>query len=535
MLRALMDERTLLAIAMGLHAPDVRGWSDAEQAVTSDLPEAAGSVLRDVRRLVRAGEDPLGECFCALRSRDVRRLQGATYTPPKIVKAMIAWAERQGVPSRVVEPGAGSGRFAVSAGRAFPHARLLAVELDPVAAVLCRAHLAAAGMAKRSCVVLGDYREFSPAPLPEGDRTLFVGNPPYVRHHLIGRQWKDWLVREGKRWGLHTSALAGLHVHFFLATANAARAGDWGCFITSAEWLDVNYGRMVRELLLNGLGARRLLVVEPTAEPFPDAQTTAAIACMEMGAKPKSIVVKRVASCGDLDDLRGGRRVRRERLEAERRWSRLTQARRGTPAGFVQLGELCRVHRGQVTGANAVWIAGLHSRGLPESVLFPTVTRARELYAARPELRDAASLRRVIDLPANLDAFDRDERGMIDEFLRLAMSMDVHLGYVASHRRPWWSVGLREPAPVLATYMARRPPAFVLNRSGARHLNIAHGLYPRDALGPDVLTKLVAYLSTNVALGDGRTYAGGLTKFEPREMERLVVPEPAALAAGAIP
>jgi hypothetical protein len=25
---------------------------------------------------------------------------------------------------------------------------------------------------------------------------------------------------------------------------------------------------------------------------------------------------------------------------------------------------------------------------------------------------------------------------------------------------------------------------------------------------------------------DGRTYAGGLTKFEPREMERLLVPTP---------
>jgi hypothetical protein len=29
-----------------------------------------------------------------------------------------------------------------------------------------------------------------------------------------------------------------------------------------------------------------------------------------------------------------------------------------------------------------------------------------------------------------------------------------------------------------------------------------------------------------VTLGDGRTYAGGLTKFEPGEMERLPVPDP---------
>jgi hypothetical protein len=29
---------------------------------------------------------------------------------------------------------------------------------------------------------------------------------------------------------------------------------------------------------------------------------------------------------------------------------------------------------------------------------------------------------------------------------------------------------------------------------------------------------------TDIPLGEGRTYAGGLTKFEPREMERLRVP-----------
>jgi hypothetical protein len=29
---------------------------------------------------------------------------------------------------------------------------------------------------------------------------------------------------------------------------------------------------------------------------------------------------------------------------------------------------------------------------------------------------------------------------------------------------------------------------------------------------------------------EGRTYAGGLTKFEPREMERLLVPHPELLA-----
>ena len=72
--------------------------------------------------------------------------------------------------------------------------------------------------------------------------------------------------------------------------------------------------------------------------------------------------------------------------------------------------------------------------------------------------------------------------------------------------------------------MARRPPAFVRNVAGVRHLNIAHGLYPREPMPGAVLDRLAGYLRSSVALGQGRTYAGGLTKFEPREMERLAVP-----------
>jgi hypothetical protein len=74
--------------------------------------------------------------------------------------------------------------------------------------------------------------------------------------------------------------------------------------------------------------------------------------------------------------------------------------------------------------------------------------------------------------------------------------------------------------------MARRPPAFTRNVAGARHINIAHGLYPRAELPEPVLARLVESLRRTVSVQDGRTYAGGLTKFEPREMERLTIPDP---------
>jgi hypothetical protein len=185
---------------------------------------------------------------------------------------------------------------------------------------------------------------------------------------------------------------------------------------------------------------------------------------------------------------------------------------------------MCRVHRGQVTGLNKVWIAGAHSQGLPDSVLFPTVTKARELFQAGNALEDASILRKVIDLPVDLDSLDPSDRRAVDRFLINARSLGADTGYIATNRKAWWSVGLRVPAPILTTYMARRPPAFVHNRAQARHLNIAHGIYPRESFGQTILDNLVAYLRRTVQVTQGRTYAGGLTKFEPREVERLLVP-----------
>ena len=524
------SETELAALAVALGAREVAGWTDAEEALVRGLPAASKVHVADAVNKIRGGGDPLGDTFCTLRNAIERRESGATYTPAPIVSSMMAWAASRGPIARVIDPGAGSGRFSVAAGRALQRAELVAIETDPLAALLARAHLATAGLASRASVRVEDYREMALPALAKGGRTLFVGNPPYVRHHLLGPKWKAWMTATARNHGMTSSQLAGLHVHFFLATLEHARPGDIGVFVTASEWLDVNYGQVVRDLLLGGLGGQSIHIVDPKAMPFPDAITTAAITCFEVAAKPTSIYMRSVGSVADLADLGGGHPVRREQLALAPRWSVFTKQHHDPREGFVELGELCRVHRGQVTGANDVWIAGDHATGLPASVLYPTVTKARELFGAGSELSDPDALRRVIDLPTDLDVFEKDDRRAVERFLRFARDKGAHNAFTAKHRKAWWSVGLREPAPILATYMARRPPAFVRNRAAARHINIAHGLYPREALSERVLRRLADYLTHGTSLAQGRVYAGGLTKFEPKEMERLLVPSPSMLS-----
>jgi adenine-specific DNA-methyltransferase len=523
-------ERDLVAAALALGAENVKPWSEQE----SGLALAAKGVvfpkriLAILRELILNGYDPLGEAFCMLRSADLRRETGAIYTPRPIIQTMVDWAKALHSPARIIDPGTGSARFLMRAGIVFPQAELVGIDIDPLAALLARANLAVTGLSSRARIIVGDYRRF--ADRTDG-RTLYIGNPPYVRHHQIMPKWKDWLFNEAAKIGLPASKLAGLHVHFFLATVRNAQPGDFGAFITAAEWLDVNYGALVRSLVLSGLGGQSITIIEPTAQPFPDVATTAAITTFEIASKPKAIFFRRVKTLRDLGSLTKGRKVYRDLLESESRWSYLTRTAEKPPEGYVELGELCRVHRGQVTGANGVWIAGEHSANLPDSVLYRSVTRAREVFEAAGILDDATKLRFVIDIPSDLDMLDTTERRAVRRFLKVAREMGGNKGYIANHRKAWWSVGLHEPATIISTYMARRPPAFAVNKADARHINIAHGLYPRYAMSETARMTLVQYLQSNISQSSGRTYAGGLTKFEPREMERLIVPGPAMLAA----
>ncbi|MDB6103014.1 MAG: XamI methyltransferase [Gammaproteobacteria bacterium] len=480
------------------------------------------SMHRKIRKEIQKGGDPLGEAFCALRSADARRAAGAIYTPAPIVQSMMSWLAAQGQPARIVDPGAGSGRFIMAAGRTFPDAHLVAVETDPLAALTLRANLSCRGWMDRTTIMVKDYRDIR-LPASAGI-TAFVGNPPYVRHHGIGDDWKTWYAARFAELGIKASALAGLHLHFFLQTRLLAQRADIGAFITSSEWLDVNYGSALRKLFLTELGGVALHVLKPTVEAFPGIATTAAVTCFRVGETALPVRVCSVDSLCDLNGLNKGVDIPRERLIAAPRWSAIVEPPSFESEGVIELGELFRVHRGQVTGANAVWIAGEHAEGLPDSVKVPAVTKARELIKAGAHLRSVDVLRRVIDLPRELDELTRAERSRISMFLRWAKKQGADQGYIAQHRKPWWSVGLKSPAPILCTYMARRPPQFTLNACHARHINIAHGLYPRAAMPPVALTRLVTWLNKNIQTGSGRTYSGGLTKFEPKEIERLRIP-----------
>lgn len=111
----MQNEQELVSVALALLGPHPT-LSPPEIKLSRRIrAETHRSVVNRLRKAILAGLDPLGDTFSRIRSPELRRMNGATYTPKAIVQSMVRWAATQGTPVRVVDPGAGSGRFLIAA------------------------------------------------------------------------------------------------------------------------------------------------------------------------------------------------------------------------------------------------------------------------------------------------------------------------------------------------------------------------------------------------------------------------------------
>lgn len=523
------SEQALIHLAVALGATTIGGPLSSAESLLCEHAAMGETIPQDVNtkvaRLIRAGHDPLGDILCKLRPGAERRRQGAFYTPPAIVRPMVNWVLEQS-PARIVDPGCGSGRFSAEFVRHSSDLEVWALDLDPLQTLITRAALAVLG-ARKARVLQADYLA-TELPHTRG-RTAFVSNPPYVRHHDLTSGTKAWGARVANKLGHRFSGLAGLHAHFFLATAELGRPGDVGCFVTSAEWLDVGYGSIIRSLLLDGLGGQALHVVDPSAAAFDDAQTTAVISCFRFGSEPAAVRVRRVSSTEDLDSLDEGHAVERTAFAKSARWTPLTRDIDVRDQSSNRLGELVDVHRGMVTGANNFFVL-TRERAAALGVLpwcVPVISDGKEVLESDGVIRNGPERKVLLRVPRDID---RMAFPALNAYLHLGETpagdpRAIENRYISSHRRPWWYLGAQDAPPIVASYMARQAPVFALNPDRLALINIAHGLYPKKQMPWDELQALVAYLNgaRDGFRGQGRTYQGGLEKFEPREMEALPV------------
>lgn len=496
-----------------------------EQKLLDGISPAPADLREEVIRRILSGDDVLGESYMRINSPGDLRPHGETYTPDKIVTSMVNYAKSMRIPKRVIDCGCGSGRFSIESANSFPEAKIIAIDSSPFATMMCKCNVAVLGLESRITVLLGDFTNSRTLNERIDGPTLWLGNPPYVRHHDLPESKKKWLAKEASRLGMRSSGLSGLHAYFFLAIAKRYREQDYGVLVTSAEWMDVKYGQLIRDLLLKKLGLKRILLADQSSSLFERINTTTVITCFDaanIGGEVEALAY-------DCSEPPSSAIVSSQSMLQESKWSKFFDSAGDevVSEGYVKLGDFARVHRGIVTGANKFWvIKGDCKINVPS---IPVISHAREIIGIGNSLEDIGNLSRLIILPSDLDTLDDDGKQRALEIIRKGEKEGVDKGYVASSRRNWWSIDPGKPAAILMTYMARRAPVFVANPRHVRSLNVVHGIYPDIELSSHAIDGLVEYLNQYVPISSGRTYSGGLTKYEPKEVEALRVPSPKML------
>ncbi len=321
-------------------------------------------------------------------------------------------------------------------------------------------------------------------------------------------------------------------------------------WLIPSEFMDVNYGRELKQYLLRAVTLLRIHRFDPTEIQFSDALVSSAIVWLR-NQKPAPTHRIEFTYGGSLSEPRTRAWVPASQLDNAAKWNRIPPAPGlGREAAAPTLGEYFHVKRGIATGANAFFImtsGQAAERGIPRQCLRAILPSPRLLPSDEVLAADGGEplLARSLWL---LDCRLPEEqvRASYPRLWRyLAAGRDaIGRRYLCSRRAPWYSQEAREPTPFLCTYMARGrrggAQRFIFNCSNAIGANTYLMLYPREALARFVdgdlararrVWQVLAEIDTQAMVAAGRVYGGGLYKLEPGELTGIPTPGIAALLA----
>ena len=390
-----------------------------------------------------------------------------------------------------------------------------------------------------------DTRDFTniPAPFDEKDKyTLMICNPPYVRHHHILKEKKEQLQQFIRsHWKYTISGLAGLYCYFLFYADLWLKKGGIGCWLIPNEFLEVNYGKVLKTYLTRHVTLLRIHKFSSEDVKFENALVTSVIVWIKK--QPPASDAPALFSYGkDLKQPEREKSLLLSTLNVSEKWtgyfSTLSQQDDTSPL----LGDYFTIKRGIATGDNNFFILSeptLVENNLPRQFFRPILPGPR--YIAENIIESFQD--GTPDINKRLFLLDcaLSEEVVEKEYPELWLYLSQGIGtvsnrYICRHRTPWYRQEQREPAPFLCTYMGRseKPFRFLFNKSQAIAANVYLLLYPKPILQrlleqnkelPERIWDCLQQIDIHLFIRKGRVYGGGLHKLEPRELQAVPLPE----------
>ena len=487
------------------------------------------------------------------RSQEERNKLGQFATPPKLAMDIIEASKEliispEGI--RFLDPAFGTGAFYAALLKCFSDSSLdwaQGYEIDP--------HYANETVKLWDDTKLDlrivDFTKSNP-PCSEQDKANFlICNPPYSRHHHLSSDAKLRLQKlVNQVTGIKISQLSGLYCYFMLISHSWLADDGLACWLVPSEFMDVNYGRQLKEYLTTCVSLVRVHRFSPKELQFEDALVSSSVVWFRK-AKPSTDCKVAFTSGGTIQKPEQRRILSINVLRDMKKWNGLSNLVKSSNTDAVdestgsRLSDFFHVRRGLVTGANKFFLLSpvqVSEYNLPTEFLTPVLPSPR--YLLSDEIQADGAENPVLKQPLFLLNCSLPERIVqlnypsLWGYFQWGIQMGIHERYLCRHRSPWYSQEKRDPTLFLCTYMGRetignpKPFRFILNHSKAVAANGYLMLYPTSYLenafktDPRLIRKVWEALNAITSedlIKEARVYGDGLYKLEPKELANVSV------------
>lgn len=496
-----------------------------------DAPEPPEHLITDLRRDLAANPQTLlARMYEMAVVSPHRRALGTFFTPSEIVDRMLARAEATaGVPTSVVDMGAGVGVFTAAAMRRWPEADVWAVDVNPVTLGLLAVltHLSGDGLQRKSRLrlVLDDFARWQHDVESLGSPRLLIGNPPFTRAQLLSREDRAWLSAQA---GDICGSRAPLSTWLLALSLKRLDESDALCLLLPSHWLESAYGDGVRRRLWDE-ARRRVEITSYGPDLFDGARVDAVVLLVGPRTGSQQPLVARPApECPGHEVVRGVPCP--PTFRALILPSGETAGASGDEASHTLLRDIATVRRGVATGANAFFVISEETRaewGLPRRLVVPVARHLRAFgdVITRDSFENAKDdercwLLRLAPADASLVSVDR--------YLAHGKKLGVHFGELCSRRKYWYDFRDDLVIPdVIIGPMTRARFRIVVNQHGAAITNNLYGFRWNSKVSTRERTRVVTWLRSDAGQetlrAAARRQAHGLFKIEPGALRCLRV------------
>jgi len=489
--------------------------------------------VHEILNKILDNPDYIDEIYERIVPKKYRKLHGQFFTPSIVADFMVECGLRAKCKS-VLDPSVGTGIFISKIlKKSNEIENISCIDIDKIMLNITNFRIQ---HNEKVNLINTDFLEFE-----ENKKFDFIiCNPPYMKFHYFDRNKNVDFIE--KKYNLKISKLVNIYSLFFIHSSSFLKENGTMVFITPGEFLYTGYGKMLKTFLLNNFTIEAFVLVNLDKTIFNDALTSAVITILKKTHpvethKVKFIEVSEWNNNKEIFDALNSKEsqnisfncILQKSLNPDKKWLiHFGKKKAINIQNLIKLKEIDEVKRGIATGHNEFFTltdSEVKKFGIDNTFLKPVISKAMQCKNYDFSKDDFEKLKITNGKMFLLYCFSQPSENL-RKYIEYGKSLNVNKRYLASKRNPWFSMEKRDPAPILATVFSRDNMRFIYNDAGVLNLASFHGIYPKfkDKVK---IKALLAYLNSNEAKNimflEKRIYGGGLDKFEPKDLEEIMV------------